>query len=300
MPVRNREYIAKHNRPELFAYLTKARAKALLAGHGVPVPDTYVLLEGKEDLGKLEAFLRDAKAFVLKPAQGHGGEGILVVRGRRGEAFETSQGEMTAPQVVAHAQYILTGAFGGDGGDQVLVEALVAPHPALADLVPEGLADVRVISFLGFPAMAMARFPTRESEGRANLHAGAVGCGIELSTGRIVHATWHGRPIRRHPDTGAPLIGRSLPFWSEILGIATQAQVVSGLGYAGIDVVLDAARGPLVLEVNKRPGLEIQNANRAGLLRRLKAIERLRAKGDLEDRVRAAMDLDVSRWEGAA
>jgi predicted ATP-grasp superfamily ATP-dependent carboligase len=44
------------------------------------------------------------------------------------------------------------------------------------------------------------------------------------------------------------------------------------LGYVGVDIVLDVS-GPMVLEVNKRPGLEIQNTNLAGLLQRLKYIE---------------------------
>ena len=116
----------------------------------------------------------------------------------------------------------------------------------------------------------------------------------------MTRGTWHGRAVGKHPDTGAPLVGFAIPFWSEILEIAAQAQVASGLGYAGVDIVLDATRGPLVLEVNKRPGLEIQNANRAGLLKRLRAIERLRAKGGLEDRTRRAVDLDIGNWEVAA
>jgi alpha-L-glutamate ligase-like protein len=297
MNVRNRDYIAKYNPPERFAFLTKTRAKTLLASHGVPVPETLLLVERTQDLARLRSFLDRAGAFVVKPAQGHGGEGILLVRRRIGDGFDTSQGPMSADDILAHVQYILTGAFGGDGGDAALVEALVEQHEALHALVPEGLADVRVIGFLGFPAMAMARLPTRESKGRANLHGGAVGCGVELSTGRIVHATWRGHTVTKHPDTGARIVGTTIPFWAEILGIATQAQVVSGLGYAGVDVVLDAARGPLVLEVNKRPGLEIQNANRAGLRRRLVAIERLRARGDLEDRVGAALGLDARGWE---
>lgn len=148
--------------------------------------------------------------------------------------------------------------------------------------------------------MAMARLPTRESKGRANIHSGAVACGIEIATGRIVRAMWHGRPIEVHPDTEAPLIGVAIPSWSEVLDMATRAQACSGLGYAGIDIVFDAAKGPLVLEVNRRPGLEIQNANAAGLLGRLRAIEALQSRGDVLDRVRAAMDLDITRWEAPA
>jgi glutathione synthase/RimK-type ligase-like ATP-grasp enzyme len=38
-----------------------------------------------------------------------------------------------------------------------------------------------------------------------------------------------------------------------------------GLGFVGVDVVHDEHRGPLVLELNARPGLAIQLANRRGL-----------------------------------
>ena len=48
---------------------------------------------------------------------------------------------------------------------------------------------------------------------------------------------------------------------------------LEGLGYVGADVVLDARRGPVILELNARPGLAIQVANRAGLLPRLRAVE---------------------------
>jgi len=300
MNVRNREFIAKYNESTLFPLLTKTRTKETLAAHGVPIPETYLVLGRKGDLAKLESFLRSAEKFVLKPASGLGGEGILVVRGRDGGNFLTNQGPMGSREIVAHAQYILTGAFGDEGGDEALVEALVEQHPALGSVVPEGLADLRVISFLGVPIMAMVRLPTRESKGRANLHSGAVGCGIQLSLGRVIHATWHGKAVETHPDTGAPLAGLEIPFWTTVMEIAAKAQVASGLGYAGVDVVLDATRGPLVLEVNKRPGLEIQNANRAGLRKRLRLVERGFPEGGIADPVRTAIALDLDNWGAAA
>ena len=39
----------------------------------------------------------------------------------------------------------------------------------------------------------------------------------------------------------------------------------SPLGYLGVDLVVDAKLGPQVLEINVRPGLEIQNVNAMGL-----------------------------------
>ncbi len=300
MNVRNRDFISKYNDRGLLATLAKDRVKELLASYGVRTPQTHLVVAGLEDLHRLEGFLPTMDRFVLKPASGHGGEGILIVRGRRDGGFDTSQGPMSPAEILAHARYVLTGAFGRGSSDRLLVEALVTSDPALGKFVSEGLPDVRVIAFLGFPVMAMTRLPTRESKGRANIHAGAVACGLEIATGRIVRATWHGRPVKTHPDTGLPLLDALIPRWFEVLEMATQAQVCSGLGYAGVDLVFDAARGPMVLEVNRRPGLEIQNANGAGLLGRLRAIERVHSRGAVADPVRAAMDLDIARWRVSA
>jgi hypothetical protein len=46
-----------------------------------------------------------------------------------------------------------------------------------------------------------------------------------------------------------------------------------GLGYVGVDIVIDAARGAQVLECNAYPGLAIQNVNAAGLAGRIAQVE---------------------------
>ena len=66
---------------------------------------------------------------------------------------------------------------------------------------------------------------------------------------------------------------------------------MTGLGYQGVDIVLDKDMGPLILELNARPGLNIQIANRAGLLLRLEAVERHRdSLGSISDRVAFARE----------
>jgi len=47
------------------------------------------------------------------------------------------------------------------------------------------------------------------------------------------------------------------------------------MGYVGIDFVIDADTGPVVLEANARPGLAIQLAHRQGIVPRLKYIDSL-------------------------
>jgi hypothetical protein len=98
------------------------------------------------------------------------------------------------------------------------------------------------------------------------LHAGAVGVGLDLVDGCGVHAAWGGRAVRAHPDTGAALLGRSAPAWRESLVLAARAAATVGLDLLGVDVLVDRRRGPVIVELNARPGLTIQVANRLGLV----------------------------------
>jgi hypothetical protein len=145
--------------------------------------------------------------------------------------------------------------------------------------------------------MAMMRIPTIASGGKANIHLGAVAAGVRISTGVIFHSVWAGLPSPDHPDTGAPLLGKQIPSWDEILEVAAEAQQLTGIGYAGVDIALDSKRGPVVMEVNRRPGLEIQNANAAGLLRRLRMIEQLpHHELPVEERIKMVQKLDGEDW----
>ena len=297
MTVRNREFVGKYNPPGLLALLTKDAVKGLLLPLGVPMAATYLILRERSDLGRFKEWVKQRDTFAFKPSSSYGGEGILLVTGKLGDLYRTSMGSMSASQIETLAFSILEGQFHGGQKDTAVVEELLIQDESLHDIVPMGLADIRVISFLGYPVMAMMRIPTIVSGGKANIHLGAVAAGIRISTGIIFHSVWAGLPSPEHPDTGAPLLGRQLPKWDEILEVAAEAQRLAGIGYAGVDIALDAKRGPVVMEVNRRPGLEIQNANAAGLLRRLRMIEQLPPHElPVEERLRIVQRLDRENW----
>ena len=297
MTVRNREFVGKYNPPDVMALMTKDAAKGFLVPLGVPMASTYMILRERSDLEKFRKWLDQHDTFALKPSSAYGGEGILLVKGKQGELYQTNFGPMTASQIVTHAFSIVEGQFHGGQKDSAVVEELLVQNEALRSIVPVGLADIRVISFLGYPIMAMVRIPTEMSGGKANIHLGAVAAGIRISTGIIIHSVWTGLPSPEHPDTGVRLLGRQIPFWDEILEVAAEAQRFTGIGYAGVDIALDKSKGPVVMEVNRRPGLEIQNANAAGLLRRLRMIEQLpRYELPVEERVQIVKELDFGKW----
>ncbi len=297
MTVRNREFVGKYNPPGLLAMLTKDTVKGLLLPLGVPMAATYLILRERSDLGKFKEWMRQHEVFALKPSSSYGGEGILLVTGKQGDMYRTNMGSMSSSQIETLAFSILEGQFHGGQKDTAVVEELLVQDESLHDIVPIGLADIRVISFLGYPVMAMMRIPTVASGGKANIHLGAVAAGVRISTGIIFHSVWAGLPSPEHPDTGAPLLGWQLPKWDEILEVAAEAQRLAGIGYAGVDIALDYKRGPVVMEVNRRPGLEIQNANAAGLLRRLRMIEQLPPHElPVEERLRIVQKLDRENW----
>jgi len=137
----------------------------------------------------------------------------------------------------------------------------------------------------------MVRLPTKSSDGRANLHQGAIGAGLNLKDGSTNNAVIRNQVIDVHPDTGHKLSGLKLPFWQEILELASQCYDMVELGYLGADIVLTPDQGPIVLELNARPGLGIQIANLAGLVPRLEKIRNEAPKNLLaKERVKYSME----------
>ncbi len=244
---------------------SKYDTKAALEEVGVPVAPTLVRIRDRRDLSHLDW---DAlpEAFALKPNYGRGGAGILLARD--GDGWRTASGRYLGRDAITdHIRSILEGEYSLESldHDSALLEPLIVPHPVLARLVPSGLPDIRVICHQGDPLLAMMRLPTEESEGRANLHQGAVGAAVDLGSGRVDRAMLKHERIENHPDTGERLVGVEVPEWGAVVEAAARCGEATGLGYLGADVVVDKDRGPLVLEVNARPGLEIQNVAGVGL-----------------------------------
>ncbi|MBI2784610.1 MAG: alpha-L-glutamate ligase-like protein, partial [Gammaproteobacteria bacterium] len=155
----------------------------------------------------------------------------------------------------------------------------------------QGVPDIRVIVFRGVPVAAMVRLPTRASGGRANLHQGAMGIGIDLATGISRDGVLRNRSCDTHPDTGHSTLNIVIPHWQQILRLAIECADTVGLGYLGADIVMDRELGPLMLELNARPGLTVQVANQRGLLLNL---QRVQAMEHLPESVEARLALAQS------
>lgn len=253
----------------------KALTKEICKAQGIPVPETYALMDRFGDIRAFPEIVRDHGEFVIKPARGAGGRGVLVLEKLRGSDFQSPGG---TPQSVTEIRYHLSGILSGLyslGGhpDKAILEQRIKPHPVFVGLAVCGTPDIRILVYRGVPVAAMIRLPTRASKGRANLHQGAVGVGVDLDTGKTLGGVWRDRAVDLHPDRHVPLQGITIPYWAEARYAAARLSRAIGLGYLGVDLVLDAGKGPLVLEANARPGLSVQIANRCGLRHRLGEVE---------------------------
>jgi alpha-L-glutamate ligase-like protein len=273
---RNAACILDHNPRRLFPVVDdKLRMHGLCRQIGVPTPAIYCAIDYHSMLRRLPELLAGREDFVIKPNRGSSGRGVLVITGRDGERFVRHNGErLRLDHVRQHISDILSGMYSlGGRPDQALVQQRVRLHPAFAAASYKGIPDIRVILYRNEPAMAMLRLPTKSSNGRANLHQGGLGVGVELSSGITHHAVRKDRFIECHPDTGLPVVGMKVPYWRDVLDMSRRVAKAVGLGYVGVDIVVDADQGPMLLEANARPGLAIQIANGRGLLPRLQAID---------------------------
>ena len=311
MNARNVGGILRHNPRALFPIVDdKLKLIEICQRIGVPTPAVYAVFERHGDLRHLRELLDAHPDCVIKPARGSSGRGIVLLTGRPvwtfaprtadaaprrnatdAESAFRSRSERpqsadhgylrnngsiaTLDELRRHLSDLLSGMYSlGGRPDRAIVQQRLTTHPTLERISYRGTPDVRVLVYRGEPAMAMLRLPTLESNGRANLHQGGVGVGVDIDSGRTTRAVWRGSSVDRHPDTGEALAGRPVPDWPAILIAAKTIARATGLGYVGVDVVPDAIAGPMVLEANARPGLAIQTANGVGLGKALEEIDR--------------------------
>jgi alpha-L-glutamate ligase-like protein len=290
---RNVDYILRYNERSAYPLVdNKLKTKLAATEREVNTPRLLQVVSQQHEISHFRERVDQLDGFAIKPAKGSGGKGIMVIVRREGDDFIKGSGAaVTVASLERHLSNILAGLYSlGGAPDVAIVEELVKTTPNLGKFSFQGVPDIRIVVLQGYPVMAMLRLATRASDGKANLHQGAIGVGLDIADGRCVNAVQFNRPIIVHPDTGLSLDNIEIADWEQMLVMASRCYEATGLGYMGVDLVVDATQGPLLLELNARPGLSIQMANGCGLLPRLQKIEKLkRPHFTAEKRVSYAM-----------
>jgi len=300
MNERNLNYIRPYNLSRAKEIVdNKILTKKVLEKDNIPTPPMLAEIRNYEELKKFNWDTLPS-SFVMKPVHGLEGSGIEIFynRDKQGNWIKSDGARVSVDDLNRHAIDILDGKFAlHNQKDHIFFEERVKIHPVFKNYAYKGAPDIRVIVFNNIPVMSYVRLPTKESDGKANLAKGAMAAAIDLATGTTTTAILgKTQLIETVPGTKLSLSGLKIPYWDKILKVAVQAQKATGLGYAAVDFLLDRERGPLIIELNARPGLSIQITHRDGLGWRLRKVVGLNIT-TVSKGVRIAKDLFGGQME---
>lgn len=273
---RSAEYLYRNTKMARKRADDKLLTKKVLKAKKIPHPELLGVLSNHRKVNDFD-WEKLTGGFVIKPVKGFGGQGILLARKsvkEQGKFLLADGRRVTADDLKLHALDIVEGRYSHNNlPDKAMIEERIKIHPKFKKMAVGGAPDIRVIVFNKVPVMAMLRLPTEESMGKANLHQGALGLGIDMATGITTYGVYKNEPIKYFPDSNRKINGITIPHWDKILKMAIQTQLASRLSYLSVDMLIDADKGPVVLELNDQPGLSIQLANMQGLKKRLERVE---------------------------
>ena len=269
---RNRLLIYPNNPRKDFVWANdKMLTKEFLKEHNIAHPQVYAVIETIGKIAPQWEEMNKYEALAIKPANGKGGGGIIVLKKSEKGVWSSPSGKTYSfREIHRHIANIIFGIYSFGRNDKAIIEYCIHSHPFLTNIYHDGVPDVRIITYHGTPVMAMMRFPTKDSDGKANLHQGAIGVSVDIKTGKMGKGYDYRSYISNHPDSGVMFEGQEIPYWNEMMKMSKDIANSFPLKYIGIDIVLDKTYGPLVMELNARPGIEIQNVNQTGILEMLK------------------------------
>ena len=237
------------------------------ADHGIRSVETLMHLEG-EHPGRP---LPDRDLFV-KPCRGRGGRGAERWDRIAPSTFARPDGEqMTGDDLLD--RLVERSARAG-----LIVQPRLRPHPELACVTAGALPTLRILTCLNAERQpevmaAMIRTSFGQNVTVDNLHAGGIGALVDVDSGAMSRSSNLGSNARlgwfsNHPDTGQPIEGRHVPCWAEAKALAVAAhREFSDRVVIGWDVAI-LADGPILVEGNGNPDLDIiQRFMRVGFRR---------------------------------
>lgn len=197
----------------------------------------------------------------VKPNHGKGGRGAERWHYRPTGRYEADDGTtLSERELVDHLRRL-------PFREGLIVQPRRVNHPDLAALGNGALATVRIVTCRNEQGrFEVTNAVLRMAQGRNhvvdNFHAGGLAARVDLESGALGQATDMGtRPDvgwrDTHPDGGAQITGRILPFWPETLDLVRRAHgAFADRVIIGWDVGL-MPDGPEIVEGNGAPDLDI-------------------------------------------
>ncbi|MBA3536331.1 MAG: alpha-L-glutamate ligase-like protein, partial [Tatlockia sp.] len=134
---RNSDYVLRYNSRKLYPLVDdKLQTKHLAIQAGIAVPKLYGIIESEHQIKELENLLQPYTDFVIKPAHGAGGDGIIVITDRVFGHYRQVNGKLTTTNELSyHLSCLLSGAYSlGGHADYAIIEHRVVVDPVFKEV----------------------------------------------------------------------------------------------------------------------------------------------------------------------
>ncbi len=203
------------------------------------IPRRWLLINAQTPLESLASLTEGRTQLIGKPLEGSSGQGI--------ERFTAKdwQGGMEAFRAL-----LLSKQIG-------ILEEVVTQHPRMAALCPTSVNTCRIATLLGDKRQGIVYAFLRIGNGKVvdNVDCGGMAARIDLVTGvlKTVGADKQGNTFDKHPGTGTPIVGFTVPYWEEAKAMCLEAaQKVPQMRFVAWDVAI-TPDGPTFIEGNSFP-----------------------------------------------
>ena len=127
----------------------------------------------------------------------------------------------------------------------------------MASLCPTSVNTCRIATLLGDKKQGIVYAFLRIGNGKVmdNVDCGGMAARIDLDSGRLltVGADKQGNTYEKHPGTGTPIVGFTIPYWEEAKAMCLQAaQRIPQMRFVAWDVAI-TEKGPTFIEGNSFP-----------------------------------------------
>jgi hypothetical protein len=249
----------------------------LLRHNGFPVPRTLAVIDqsirsfGPERKITSPAMLKDflvglnSYPLFAKANSGVGSFGAFVIAGVDGDHVLLGESEP-----ISFDRLFETAI----GSRTFLVQAFIENHPTIRAF-SKYVATVRTINLVQSKEVStpftILKIPSPTSIADNYWRPGNLLADVHPHTG-VIRRVVRGKgldleELNNHPESGKPLVGLTLPHWSELRKINEAcAHLFAPVRYQSLDIAL-TADGPLIVEINSGGGFDLpQLASGSGLL----------------------------------
>lgn len=199
------------------------------------------LVKAIEDKDILFSFISRNGKVMLKPLCGSLGEDIIIVKSKDIVQFDSFFDDILKKYP-----------------DGCIAEELIVQEESLAKLNPTSVNTLRITTVRMDDRVEVHSF-LRVGKMFSlfdNIARGGIVCALNQETGEITRAMDHfGNRYEKHPHTGMPLVGYTVPRFKEAVELAKElTEVIPNLRYMGWDLALTDS-GWVMVELNAKAGI---------------------------------------------